>query len=433
VRVLGYGATSNRIENVTIGAARAPIVRAPSRGRESAAPRKARPDWSAFFCRTDSRRARRSATIGAVRAFVHDAGGNITSDTRSGLANAYTYNIRNRMNTATVGGVLKGTYTYNGLEQLAIRVTSNMTPSGTTHFIHDLMGNVIAETAGGGATGATGTVREYIWLPEGEITPTFRARAQVDRPLAVVNAVNTTPATWYVHVDHLARPIRMTSSTKVNVWDAIWQPWGGQHAITGTAVLDARFPGQWFQLETGLHYNWNRSYDPTIGRYTQPDPLGFVDGPSVYAYAANSPQVLFDFEGAQTRRGGGGRNLTPGGRDMSPPMIFPRGGSGPVRQGQAGEQQVRNQCDIGNPQGMNVNVRNRRPDGVNDSAISEVKSGQYVPLSEQLRDYVQRAGETGRTMDLYTTNPGAQLSAPLQSLIESSGGQIRHNPNFTPK
>ena len=136
-------------------------------------------------------------------------------------------------------------------------------------------------------------------MPEGEITPTFGTRAQVDRPLAVVNAVNTTPVTWYVHVDHLARPIKMTDAAKASVWDAVWQPWGGQHTITGTAVLDARFPGQWFQLETGLHYNWNRSYDPTIGRYTQPDPLGFVDGPSVYGYARGRPQTAVDPMGLQ--------------------------------------------------------------------------------------------------------------------------------------
>jgi YD repeat-containing protein len=72
--------------------------------------------------------------------------GNITSDTRSGTAYAYAYNKRNRLNTVTVAGSLKGTYTYNALEQLSVRVATNQTPSGTTHFIHDLFGNVIAET-----------------------------------------------------------------------------------------------------------------------------------------------------------------------------------------------------------------------------------------------------------------------------------------------
>ncbi|MEQ1713459.1 MAG: RHS repeat-associated core domain-containing protein [Hyphomicrobium sp.] len=79
-----------------------------------------------------------------------------------------------------------------------------------------------------------------------------------------------------------------------------WLPWGGVHAITGSETLNARFPGQWFQVESGLHYNWHRHYDPTIGRYTQPDPLGFVDGPSVFAYARNNPQRYVDNSGRNT-------------------------------------------------------------------------------------------------------------------------------------
>ncbi len=191
-------------------------------------------------------------------------------------------------------GSLKGTYTYNALEQLAIRVTTNQSPAGTTHFIHDLSGNVIAETDG---MGASNTVREYVWLPETEISPTMGSRAQVDRPLAVVDGVNTTPVTWYVHADHLNRPIKMTDGAKAAVWTAVWAPWGAPHAITGTATLDARFPGQWYQMEAGLHYNWHRHYDPTLGRYTQTDPLGFVDGPSVYGYADGDSVVFVDKDG----------------------------------------------------------------------------------------------------------------------------------------
>lgn len=74
---------------------------------------------------------------------------------------------------------------------------------------------------------------------------------------------------------------------------------GGAHAITGSASLDARLPGQWYQLETGLHYNWHRHYDLSLGRYTQPDPLGFVDGPSVYGYAKGSPLSAVDPDGQQ--------------------------------------------------------------------------------------------------------------------------------------
>ena len=64
------------------------------------------------------------------RAFAYDNAGNLTTDTRSGTAYVYAYNKRNRLNTVTVGGVLKSTYTYNGLEQSTIRVTTNRRPAG---------------------------------------------------------------------------------------------------------------------------------------------------------------------------------------------------------------------------------------------------------------------------------------------------------------
>jgi hypothetical protein len=69
--------------------------------------------------------------------------------------------------------------------------------------------------------------------------------SQIDRPLAVVNGVGTTGvAVWNVSVDHLNWPVLMTNATKVAMWTAVWQPWGGAHTITGTATLDTSFPGQ---------------------------------------------------------------------------------------------------------------------------------------------------------------------------------------------
>jgi len=50
-------------------------------------------------------------------------------------------------------------------------------------------------------------------------------------------------------------------------------------------------------MEAGLHYNWHRHYDPSLGRYTQPDPLGFVDGPNVFSYALSSPYRYVDKDG----------------------------------------------------------------------------------------------------------------------------------------
>ena len=133
---------------------------------------------------------------------------------------------------------------------------------------------------------ASATFKEYAWLG--------------DMPLATVDATTSPSKLYYVHVDHLDRPATMTDATKAVVWKASYEPFGAVRSIIGSAALDLRFPGQWFQLEAGLAYNWNRHYDPTLGRYIQPDPMGFVDGPSVYAYAGLSPMMWTDPSGLST-------------------------------------------------------------------------------------------------------------------------------------
>jgi RHS repeat-associated protein len=87
-----------------------------------------------------------------------------------------------------------------------------------------------------------------------------------------------------------------TNTTGVKVWTASYDPFGGVRTTTG-APIPARFPGQWFQAESGLHQNWMRDYDPTTGRYLQADPLGLVDGASVYGYAMQSPMMYTDPRG----------------------------------------------------------------------------------------------------------------------------------------
>jgi RHS repeat-associated protein len=82
------------------------------------------------------------------------------------------------------------------------------------------------------------------------------------------------PALYYVHTDHLGRPARMMAQNWAWVWDVIYAPFcGTAYLWDATTRLDIRFPGQWFQLESGLAYNWHRHYDATLGRYVQPDPL----------------------------------------------------------------------------------------------------------------------------------------------------------------
>jgi RHS repeat-associated protein len=171
------------------------------------------------------------------------------------------------------GAALVANYTYDGFQKLRVKTTTS--PAATTHYVWDSFGHIIAETAG------TFT-REYIWLG--------------DPPLAI----NEGATLSYLHPDHLDRPVAMTTSGGPAVaWSAKYDPFGNVVAITNPTALPLRFPGQYFQIEDGLSYNWHRNYDPTLGRYSQADPLGFVDGPGVYNYVNGSPAMRVDPEGFQ--------------------------------------------------------------------------------------------------------------------------------------
>jgi RHS repeat-associated protein len=210
---------------------------------------------------------------GAVttRAFTYDAAGNTTQDLRGATAYNYAVNNAGRIKTLTVGTTLKATWTYDGFQKLRVKVTTS--PVATTHYIWDSFGHIIEEVTGS-------FVREYIWLG--------------DTPLAA----NEGTTLSYVHPDHLDRPIAMTTSGGPAIaWSAKYDPFGNVVTTTNATAMPLRFPGQLFQIEDGLSYNWHRSYDPTLGRYSQADPLGFVDGPGIYNYAGQSPLMMVDRDG----------------------------------------------------------------------------------------------------------------------------------------
>ncbi len=219
-----------------------------------------------------------------VRSFTHDAAGNLTAGLPLGASYTVSYNQRNRPSGLSLNGTPIAAYLFNTEEQMASRTLSApLSPAGTTHYIYDLGGHLIAEATGANAASAV-IVREYIWLE--------------DMPVMVVDDVNTaTPIPYAAHADHLNRPIRLTDAARASVWSATWTPFGIAHAVTGTATQNLRFPGQYFLVEQGLAYNWHRFYDATTGRYTQPDPLGFPDGPGRYVYAGNSPLMYVDEDG----------------------------------------------------------------------------------------------------------------------------------------
>ncbi|RJP74812.1 MAG: RHS repeat-associated core domain-containing protein [Desulfobacteraceae bacterium] len=72
-------------------------------------------------------------------------------------------------------------------------------------------------------------------------------------------------------------------------------PCGIRSLYGGTCIRI--YPGQYYDSETGLHYNYYRYYDPSVGRYLTPDPIGLAGGINLYAYALNNPTNLIDFYG----------------------------------------------------------------------------------------------------------------------------------------
>jgi RHS repeat-associated protein len=267
----------------------------------------------ASYGSTNNRITGMTENAAALRTYTYDGNGNILTDTRPGEVFAFTYNKRNRPVSVTRNSVAYASYGYNANQQLVSRSTSAVGgPSGIVHYIYDLQGHVIAEADG--ATGAT--TREYIWLaPATGLDP-------VDLPIGLVSSGTL----YMVHTDHLARPIRVTNATKATVWSASYTSFGEPQAISGTLALDLRFPGQLFQIETGLSYNWHRHYDPVTGRYTQADPLRFVDGPSVYAYVRSSPYMYVDPTGKVKVSIGVYGEITPGlgfGSSLGVELDFP--------------------------------------------------------------------------------------------------------------
>ena len=121
-------------------------------------------------------------------------------------------------------------------------------------------------------------VREYVYLN--------------GAPLAQVDAGSPEVLT-YLHTDHLGTPRFGTDSSGTQVWS--WSSDGfGVGATSGSRTVNLRMPGQYYDAESALFYNWNRYYNPAIGRYISSDPIGIAGGLNTFGYAGQNPVMYTD-------------------------------------------------------------------------------------------------------------------------------------------
>jgi RHS repeat-associated protein len=109
-------------------------------------------------------------------------------------------------------------------------------------------------------------------------------------PLARIDKRGNDPErVMYFHTDLNGCPEELTDENGKILWECSFQLWGKRiHEIEHEPIeQNLRYQGQYLDRETGLHYNTFRYYDPDIGRFTQPDPIGLAGGLNLYQYAPN--------------------------------------------------------------------------------------------------------------------------------------------------
>jgi RHS repeat-associated protein len=181
------------------------------------------------------------------------------------------YDLSNQMVQVLNNSNQVAAYTYNGAGQRIKKVTQ----TETRIFHYDLRGHLIAETNQSGQT-----IGEYIYLGD-----------------QLLSMIKPGESVYYFHNDHLGTPQVLTDDSQTIAWKAVYTLFGEAVPSIQTVENPFRFPGQYYDPETGLHYNYFRYYNPQTGRYITPDPIGLEGGINLFAYTDNNPSRFIDPSG----------------------------------------------------------------------------------------------------------------------------------------
>ncbi len=203
--------------------------------------------------------------------YVYDNNGALTTKTTPLGSWNYSYDEEGRLVQVTKGSDdISYYYAPNG------RRLSKTINGVTTYYAYSALGLCAEYNAGGGL------IREYGYSPVagGGAAPAY---------------VKSSGGLYFYHSDQIGTPLLLTDAGGNVVWKAVYDDFGKANVSVNTVENNFRFPGQYFDAETGLHYNQNRYYDPENGRYLSKDPIR--DGDNFYAYAGSNPLAFTDPEG----------------------------------------------------------------------------------------------------------------------------------------
>ena len=267
-----------------------------------------------------------STTVTVTTADPAPAGGLLVTLTQSGTGSGSfpaTINIPGGQNstsfTFTAGTIGSVTLTATAPSRLAGMVNLTLVPAMTLTAINPdsglvgstvtLTGTGFMPTPAGNQVSFTGNVAaQVITATATQLTVTVPDGAQTG-PVTVTNANGTASSApinftvqagaptgmYFIHPDHLNTPRLITNQAGTVVWR--WDnsdPFGNNTPEenpngVGNFTCNLRLPGQYFDRETKLHYNFFRDYDPGTGRYIQSDPIGLLAGINTYSYVNSRP------------------------------------------------------------------------------------------------------------------------------------------------
>ncbi len=241
----------------------------------------------------DNRLTKTSQDLALQELFEHLTGSNrikVREARQSGLTPITTppsrnlvYNDVGRLFQLIEEGIKKAEYLYNDEGQRTRKTVyqaDGVSIDSITIYHYDHMGYLITETT------ETGTlIKDYIW------TEGMHPVAQIDNNGGIESII-------YLYTDHLMTNRLATDENQLVVWRWEGEAFGNTLAeeISGVKV-NLRFPGQYFDGETGLHYNHYRYYDPALGRYITSDPIGIDGGANTYTYVSANPTNRYDYFG----------------------------------------------------------------------------------------------------------------------------------------